>query len=48
MWRQIGGYDDFSKKPIKVIHSSPLREDKSFLKGLIYFTDIRKLQGKDT
>lgn len=37
MWRQIGGYGDFSKKPIKVIHSSPLREGKSFLKGLFYF-----------
>ena len=46
MWRQIGGYDDFSKKPIKVIHSSPLREDKSFLKGLIYFTDIANYKAK--
>ena len=37
MWRQIGGYGDFSKKPIKVIHSRPLREEKTFFKGLFYF-----------
>ena len=37
---EIGGYGDFSKKPIKVIHSSPLREGKSFLKGLFSFIRI--------
>ena len=29
------------------MHSSPLREEKSFLKGLFFiYTDIRKLQEK--
>lgn len=32
--------------PVKSDLSSPLREEKSFLKGLFYFTDIRKLQEK--
>ena len=44
MWRQIGGYGDFSKKPIKVIHSSPLREEKSFLKGFCFYGSLQNFK----